>query len=117
MESKNPTISKSEKKKSTIVLAVTISTLVLVGALSTTTVVHAAKFSASMSGGNEVPPVDTKATADTTFRTANNNTTIKYKINITGFSDATGAAVHTGKVGAKGEVIVDLLKNSKKNPT
>jgi hypothetical protein len=79
--------------------------------------VLAAKFTANMSGGNEVPPVDTKATGKTTFRTANNDTIIKYKINVTGFSDATGAHIHMGKAGANGDVVVDLLKASKKNPT
>lgn len=79
--------------------------------------VVAEKFTASMSGVNEVPSVDTKANGKTTFRTANNDTTIKYKVNITGFSDATGAHIHMGKAGANGDIIVDLLKDSKKNPT
>ncbi len=42
-----------------------------------------------------------------------NDTVIKYKVNITGLSDATGAHIHTGKNGKNGEVIVDLLKESK----
>lgn len=79
--------------------------------------VFAEKFTARMSGINEVPSVDTKATGQTTFRTVNNDTTIKYKVNITGFSDATGAHIHMGKAGTNGDIIVDLLKNSKKNPT
>ncbi|MEP6577092.1 MAG: CHRD domain-containing protein [Nitrososphaerota archaeon] len=117
MQSKNFCPSESTKKKLNIVLVGMISSLVFLGALSSVTVVLAAKFNASMSGNNEVPPVDTKATGQTTFRTANNDTTIKYKVNITGFSDATGAMVHTGKAGANGDVIVDLLQGSKKNPT
>src|ERR1043166_1175368 len=79
--------------------------------------VLAAKFSATMAGGNEVPPVKSNATGITSFRTAANDTVIKYKINVTGFSDATGAHVHMGKVGSNGDVVVDLLKGGKKNPT
>jgi CHRD domain len=117
MESKNPCPSKSTKKKLNIVLVGMISSLIFLGAIASVTVVLAAKFTASMSGTNEVPPVDTKATGETTFRTANNDTTIKYKVNITGFKDATGAHIKMGKAGANGEVVVDLLQGSKKNPT
>ena len=51
------------------------------------------------------------------YRTAANETVIKYKVNVTGFSNATGAHIHMGKAGANGDVIVDLLKDGKKNPT
>ena len=77
--------------------------------------VFAAKFTAIMSGSNEVPPVDTSATGYTSFRTAANNTVIKYKVNVTGISNVTGAHIDFGKVGANGDIIVDLLKDSKKN--
>ena len=117
MQSKNPSVQESTKKKVNIVLVGMISSLVFLGAIASVTIVLALKFTASMSGTNEVPPVDTKAIGETTFRTANNNTTIKYKVNITGFKDATGAHIKMGKAGANGEVVVDLLPGSKKNPT
>jgi hypothetical protein len=101
-----------------LVLAAAISSVFLLGAVSSlSTFAFAAKFTANMSGDQEVPPVDTTATGKTTIRTANNDTTMKYKVNITGFSDATGAHIHMGKAGANGDIIVDLLKGSKKNPT
>ena len=99
----------------TVGIVISILFLGLISIINTNAL--AAKFTATMSGGNEMPPVNTKASGKTTFRTANNDTTIKYKINITGFSDATGAHIHMGKVGIIGDAIVDLLKNSKKNPT
>ena len=102
----------------TIVILAAISSTILLGTIATiSTNVFAAKFSATLSGNNEVPPVDTTATGTTTYRTAANETVIKYKVNITGFSDATGAHIHLGKAGANGDVIVDLLTDSKKNPT
>lgn len=108
-----------QKDRTVMTLAIgTISSILFLGAISSmSTNIFAAKFTANMSGGNEVPPVDTKAIGKTTFRTANNGTTIKYKVNITGFSDATGAHIHVGKVGVNGDIAVDLLKGSKKNPT
>jgi hypothetical protein len=102
----------------TIVILAAISSTLLLGTISTiSTNVFAAKFSATLSGNNEVPPVDTKATGTVSYRTAANETVIKYKVNITGFSDATGAHIHQGKAGANGDVVVDLLKDSKNNPT
>jgi hypothetical protein len=68
-----------------------------------------------MSGANEVPAVNTNANGYTSFRTASNDTLVKYKINITGLSDVTNAHIHQGKKGQNGDMIVDLLNNSKKN--
>lgn len=99
------------------VLAI-MSLVVVIGVLSSlTNMALGAKFTAVMSGDQEVPPVDTTATGKTTFRTSNNDTSMKYKVNITGFSEATGAHIHLGKAGANGDVIVDLLTGMKENPT
>jgi len=99
-------------------IVTTISSVFLVGIVSSLNMfAFAAPFTALMSGDQEVPPVDTAATGKTTFRTSNNDTLIKYKVNITGFSDATAAHIHMGKAGSNGDVIVDLLTGMKKNPT
>jgi hypothetical protein len=95
-----------------------LSSILLLGSISIMDIsVFAAKFTAIMSGSNEVPPVDTSATGYTSFRTAANNTVIKYKVNVTGISNVTGAHIDFGKASANGDMIVDLLKDSKKNPT
>ena len=94
-----------------------LSSLFLLAIVSSLRVTEAAPFTARMSGDQEVPPVDTTATGKTTFRTSNNDTSMKYKVNITGFSEATGAHIHLGKVGANGDVIVDLLTGMKEKPT
>jgi uncharacterized membrane protein YgcG len=117
MDSKNPSPSGSNKKKLNIVLVGIVSSLVFLGAISSATIVLAAKFTASISGANEVPPVDSKASGEITLRTANNNTTIKYKVNITGFKDATGAHIKMGKVGANGEFSFDDLSKYTKRVT
>jgi hypothetical protein len=80
-----------------ISLAAIISSLFLLAVVSSLSMfAFAAPFTALMSGDQEVPPVDTTATGKTTFRTSNNDTLMKYKINITGFSEATGAHIHMG---------------------
>jgi hypothetical protein len=101
-----------------IMLSAVVLSLMIVAAVSSPGFVFAKqKFTASMTGDEEVPPVTTKATGLATFTTQNNDTSIKYKLNITGLSDATGAHIHSGKKGENGEVVVDLLKSSKHNPT
>ena len=101
-----------------IVLSSAILSLMVVAVVNSPGFVFAKqKFTGTMTGGEEVPPVSTKATGLATFTTQNNDTSIKYKLNITGLSDATGAHIHSGKKGENGDVIVDLLKNSKHNPT
>jgi hypothetical protein len=93
-----------------------LSSIFLLGSISIKDIsVFAAQFTAIMSGSNEVPPVDTNATGYTSFRTAANNTVIKYKVNLTGIFNVTGAHVDFGKAGANGDMIVDLLTGSKKN--
>ena len=93
-----------------------LSSILLIGTISIMDIsVFATKFTAIMLGSDQVPPVDTNATGYTSFRTAANNTVIKYKVNVTGISNVTGAHINLGKAGANGDMIVDLFKDSKKN--
>lgn len=106
-----------KKRSIAIITAALLSFLLLISASDLTTLVFAKPFTALMSGKQEVPPVDTNAFGKATFRTKSNDTWIDYKINITGFSEATAAHIYTGKAGATGNVIVDLLTGKKENPT
>ena len=93
-----------------------LSSILLIGTISIMDIsVFATKFTAIMLGSDQVPPVDTNATGYTSFRTAANNTVIKYKVNVTGISNVTGSHINFGKAGANGDMIVDLFKDSKKN--
>ena len=100
-----------------VLLAAIASLIVVVATTNAGSVFAKQKFHATLSGSEEVPPVDTKAGGDATFTTLKNDSAIKYKVNVTGLSDATGAHIHSGKKGENGDVIVDLLKGSKHNPT
>jgi len=72
--------------------------------------VYAAKYpyKGQLSGDNEVPPVQTKATGQAEF-TKPVNDTIKYRVNVTGISNATMAHIHSGIQGKNGAPVVDLL--------
>jgi CHRD domain len=96
-----------------LVLTVSVSTLFI---LSIIDQAYAVKriYDAPLSGQNEVPPVQSSATGKAEF-TPPVNDTIKYRINITGISGATGAHIYSGQVGENGEVIADLLTDTSKN--
>jgi hypothetical protein len=90
-------------------LALAISLTVLVS-VSIVEQIHAAKYpyKAALSGQNEVPAVETSATGEAEF-TVPANDTMKFRVNVTGISNASAAHIHMGKAGANGDVIVDLL--------
>jgi hypothetical protein len=90
-------------------LALAISLTVLVS-VSIVEQIHAAKYpyKAQLSGQDEVPAVETSATGEAEF-TIPANDTMKFRVNVTGISNASAAHIHMGKAGENGDVIVDLL--------
>lgn len=65
------------------------------------------KFTASMNGAQETPPVNTAATGTASF--INNGTSVAYSFTASGLSgDPTVAHIHFGPVGVKGPVVVPL---------
>jgi hypothetical protein len=73
------------------------------------------QFKAKLKGENEVPPVTTTAEGKVKLKVKESN--IKYKLNITGITDATMAHIHQGKSSENGEPVVDLLADSNKQKT
>jgi hypothetical protein len=97
----------------TLTLAVLLSALLTYSAID---LAYAVKriYDAPLSGENQVPPVQSNATGLAEF-TPPVNETIKYRINITGISAATGAHIYSGQAGESGEVIADLMTDTTKN--
>lgn len=73
------------------------------------------QFKAKLKGENEVPPVTT--TAEGKVKLKVKESSIKYKLNITGISDATAVHIHQGNSGQNGEPVVDLLADGSKQKT
>ncbi len=73
------------------------------------------KFSSTMSGDKQVPPVDSNLVGNMSINVPQSEAEITYKIDITGSSDISSAYIHMGKNGENGEAVVDLLNDSKKN--
>lgn len=97
----------------TLVLAVSLSALFTLPIVDQAYAVKRI-YDAILSGENEVPPVESSATGKAEF-TPPVNETIKYRINITGISAATGAHIYSGQAGENGEVIADLMTDTTKN--
>jgi hypothetical protein len=74
------------------------------------------KFTVKMTGKEEVPPKDTKATGDAEFTLSADGKTMSYKVNVMNIDKVTMAHIHQGKVGENGPPVVWLF-NSTSNPT
>lgn len=68
----------------------------------------AERWSAPLSGANEVPPVSTAASGSATFE-AVDDTAIAYTVTASNLTGVTMGHIHTGAAGANGGVIVWLL--------
>lgn len=106
-------ILKSVKYVKNVLLIISLVTISGTTIISTQTL--GMKFTASMSGDQVAPPTDSSVNGTASLRTTAHDTVIKFKIKVTGSSDVTNADIHLGKVGENGEVVADLLKDSKKN--
>ena len=67
-------------------------------------------FSAILSGGEEVPPIDTAATGVGSF-IVEGGESIKYEVNVTGMNKVTAAHIHNAAKGKNGEVVVTLFRD------
>jgi hypothetical protein len=68
----------------------------------------AERFSATLSGANEVPPVTTTASGTANF-TAVGDTAISYTIAVNGLTGVTMGHIHAAAAGSNGGVVVWLL--------
>lgn len=73
------------------------------------------RFSAPLTGMEEVPPVNTNSTGISIFELINNNT-LNYKLNVTNMDNIKAAHIHLGNFSENGDVVATLF-NSSKTPT
>jgi sugar lactone lactonase YvrE len=72
-------------------------------------------LTSTMSGDEIVPPIETDVVGQMSITVPQSEDMIDYKINITGTSNITSAYIQLGKSGENGDVVADLLNDSKKN--
>ena len=71
----------------------------------------AQKFSASLSGDQEVPSVQTTATGYAWFKAKSTQDTIWFKINVSDIQGVTASHIHKGNQGENGPPVVTLFKS------
>ena len=74
--------------------------------LSTTIFAQQQKFTAKLSGSNEVPPVTTAGSGIATFQLSADGKSIDYQLNLKNMNGVTGAHIHSGKQGENGPVVI-----------
>lgn len=66
-------------------------------------------FVAPLSGDQEVPAVETKATGVAKFKLSKDGTTLSYKLNVANIEGVTQAHIHCGAAGVNGPVVAFLF--------
>jgi CHRD domain-containing protein len=69
-------------------------------------------FTATMTGSEEVPPKNTKATGTATFVSSTDGSSVAYKIRVASIKGVTAAHIHSGSIGKNGPIVVALFKST-----
>ncbi|MBV9178084.1 MAG: CHRD domain-containing protein [Nitrososphaeraceae archaeon] len=69
-------------------------------------------FTATMTGSEEVPPKNTKATGTATFVSSTDGSSVSYQIHVANIKGVTMAHIHSGAIGKNGPVVVTLFKSA-----
>jgi hypothetical protein len=92
----------------------TIAIIVALGSITANGFINSAlgqeSFSAELTGGEEVPPVDTNATGIANLQ--NNVQTINYQLSVNDLVNVTQAHIHRGEEGENGKVVVTLYNTT-----
>jgi hypothetical protein len=109
----------NNKKSSIFFLAISLSLITALTSviyLSSTTTVFAVqggegkqKFTAQLSGDQQVPPIQTSASGMAWFKPMQDN--VGFEVNVTDIQGVTMAHIHSGKQGENGPPIVPLFKS------
>jgi len=71
-------------------------------------------FQAKLLGNEEVPPVETKAKGEVTFRLNKEEDELVYQLTLTDIEEVMAAHIHVGRRGIKGEPVAPLFTEPKK---
>lgn len=112
------TITSNKKTLFFIVISLSLMMMITTALTSATTVFavqHGSseggkqKFTAQLSGDQQVPPVQTSASGMAWFKPMQDN--VGFEVNVTDIQGVTLAHIHAGKQGEKGPPIVPLFKS------
>lgn len=97
-------------KRFVLVLAATVSMAVGVAAVSTTAGAseHTRNFTAHLSGSEEVPAVETRATGQAILSVDRDGSALRYRLIVANIEGVAQAHIHLGPAGANGGVVAFL---------
>lgn len=75
------------------------------------------KFTTKLTGQDEVPPTNTKATGTAEFTLNSDGKTMSYNVDVNNIDKVTMAHIHQGKIGENGPVVVTLINFKTLTPT
>ncbi|HEX6304700.1 MAG TPA: PQQ-dependent sugar dehydrogenase [Anaerolineales bacterium] len=76
----------------------------------------ARNFGAHLSGDEEVPPVDTQAQGQATFKVSEDESEMSFKLNVANIEDVVAAHIHCAPAGVNGPVGVTLFSGGPVSP-
>lgn len=77
---------------------------------------HVQSYSASLTGDEQVPPVETDASGHATFEVSEDGTEVDYEVRVNSICNITQAHIHLGEEGENGPVIVWLYPEEGAEP-
>lgn len=97
------------KRSRTLLLALTISLLVVLLMATTVLAGDNRNYTASLKGRNEVPAVDTNAQGQAIFHLSKDGTELSYKLIVANIDNVLQSHIHCGAEGVNGPVVVFLF--------
>jgi hypothetical protein len=97
------------KKKSILLLLVLILVLAVTSGVSAR---QERNFTAHLTGGAEVPPVDTRATGQAIFRVVDDGMAIEYRLIVANIENVSMAHIHLAPAGVNGPVVAWLYPSA-----
>jgi hypothetical protein len=67
------------------------------------------QFFATLTGSEEVPPVQTSASGDTVFRVSDDQMSMRFRLIVNNLANMTEAHIHLGRRGENGPIVVFLF--------
>ena len=101
---------------STFVASLLILGVATAGLLNSASAQQQQKFSAKLSGSNEVPPVNTAGSGVADFQLSADGKSLDYQVNLTKMNSVMAVHIHSGKQGQTGDPVAGLFNPSMSGP-
>ena|ERR687891_393064 len=95
-----------------VIIAVVLEATVVINSTSISTFAQQQKFTAELTGSEEVPPKTTTATGNAESNLSSDGNTMSYQVNVMNIDKVTMAHIRSVKTGENGPVVVWLFNST-----